>query len=509
MLARNPHNGLGITKLQQGFRGLGIHRVSLAQVYKKGRLTKKELIGHLSTQLGYPPTAGQLEAFQQLTDFLARAGNDQVFVLKGYAGTGKTTLVKAIVKTLAMTSLKTVLLAPTGRAAKVLSAYAGQPAWTIHKRIYYTESGSFGMQHSLQRNLFKKTLFIVDEASMIGNENEATEHSLIEDLIQYVQQGDDCRLMLIGDDAQLPPVGVETSPAIDREYLQKTFYLNVTEVRLHEVLRQAGESGILWNATRLREQIMAEQPVFRVFQTEGFPDFKRITGYELEDALQSAYSKYGSEEVLVITRSNKNAVQYNRQIRVRIHWQENEIAGGDQLMVVKNNYFWLDESSGPGFIANGDTLEISHLGKTLERDAFRFADARVRMLEYPDQPELEVRLMLNTLDSDLPSLPWPEQQKLQARIEEDYADVRLKADRKKAMRKDPFLQALQIKFAYAVTCHKAQGGQWKAVFVDQGYVTEEMMNKGYLRWLYTALTRATEKVYLVNFPDALFHDGQG
>ncbi len=480
-----------------------IFGASLAQNHG---LTKSDFIGLLEKHLGFPPTEGQAMLFRQLTEFLSKPESNRVFVIRGYAGTGKTSIVRSMVKTLPRTSLRTVLLAPTGRAAKVLSAYAQQPAYTIHKKIYFAQSGESGMHFAMQQNKHRRTVFIVDEASMIGGENFETEHNLLGDLIQYVSSGDDCRLVLIGDSAQLPPVGLEESPALDSKELRDHYFLQVDECRLTEVMRQRLESGILFNATRIRDQLDGGVNTFPELVAEGFPDVMRITGMELEDALNSAYNRYGTDEVLVITRSNKNANLYNKQIRARIRWQEEEISSGDHLMVVKNNYHWLPETSGPGFIANGDTMEIQRLGKRYQKGDFRFADAQVRMIDYPDEPDLDVRILINTLDIEQASMPWPDQKKLRDIIAEDYADVPTKTARMKLMKVDPFLNALQVKFAYAVTCHKAQGGQWKCVFVDQGYVTEELLDRNYLRWLYTAATRAQEQLYYVNFHPKFFGD---
>ena len=477
-----------------------------ASLDQKLRLTKKDFIDALSKNLGHTPTAGQLRLFEHIITFLAGHNPSEVFVLKGYAGTGKTSMVRSLVKTLPLTSIKTVLMAPTGRAAKVLSAYSGQTAWTIHKRIYFSTIANGRMHFALQRNMYHKTLFIVDEASMIGGDNAETEQSLLDDLLAYVQSGNDCRLMLIGDDAQLPPVGLAESPAIDVKILKQQHYLRPAEVKLTEVVRQESNSGILWNATRIRDQIQLGESAFPSLQTLQFSDIRRITGMDLEECLNQAYAKYGTEEVLVITRSNKNAVLYNRQIRARIRWQDNDISSGDHLMIVRNNYFWLPEDSGPGFIANGDTVEVQRLGKRYERGGFHFVDAQVRLLEYPDQPDLEVKLWLDSLDSEQANMNFTQLKQLQQEIEGDYAHIPLKADRNRAMKKDPFLNALQVKFAYAVTCHKAQGGQWKCVFVDQGFLTEEMLDVSLLRWLYTAVTRATEQLYLVNFHKDFFPD---
>ncbi len=482
---------------------LAIFGASLTQ---NNGLTKKDFIELLSKNLGVIPTQGQLLLFGHLTDYFASDDYRCIYIISGYAGTGKTSIVRTLVSTLSTTRLKTVLLAPTGRAAKVLANYSGKTAFTIHKKIYFTQSTEFGMQFSLQQNLHSRTVFIVDEASMIGGENPENKHNLLGDLIQYVASGDQCRLILIGDTAQLPPVGLDESPAMNKKQLEQNYYLKILESKLYEVMRQRLESGILINATTIRDQLESGETLFPRLVTTNFTDVKSITGEELEDCLMNAYTKYGTEEVLVITRSNKTANLYNGQIRARIRWQEDEISAGDFLMVVKNNYYWLPEDKGPGFIANGDTLEIQRLGKFYERGEFKFVDAHVRLLDYPEEPELEVKFLLNTLSSEQANLSFQDQKKLFSLIEEDYAEIPTKRERIKLIKKDPFLNALQVKFAYAVTCHKAQGGQWKCVFVDQGYLTEEMLDINYLRWLYTAITRASELLYLVNFNKRFFEE---
>jgi exodeoxyribonuclease-5 len=364
------------------------------------------------------------------------------------------------------------------------------------------------MHFALQQNRHRRTVFIVDEASMIGGENYETEHNLLGDLLHYVMSGDECRLILIGDTAQLPPVGMDESPALSKKQLVEKYFLQVNETTLKEVMRQRLESGILWNATQIRDQIEANESIFPELKYAGFPDVNYITGMELEDALNSAYGKYGTDEVLVITRSNKNANLYNMKIRARIRWQENEISAGDYLMIVKNNYHWLPETSGAGFIANGDTVVIQRLGKFYEKGKFKFVDASIRFVDYPEQDDLDVKLLLNTLEGEQSNMPYHEMKELRGIIEDDYTDILLKGERMQKMRKDPFLNALQVKFAYAVTCHKSQGGQWKCVFIDQGYLTEEMLDVNYLRWLYTAVTRASEVLYFVNFIPQFFPENK-
>ena len=458
----------------------------------------------------FETTPGQRTLLLKLSEFILGKNSDHIFVLKGYAGTGKTTLVSSLVKAMPALNGKTVLLAPTGRAAKVLSNYTQKQALTIHKKIYIRRSGPEGnAAFHLQQNLHANTVFIVDEASMIshsgGLRGGMFGGSLLDDLIEYVFNGSNCKLIFIGDTAQLPPVGMDASPALDIEFLKASYAFQVDWFELTEVVRQAGDSGILTNATKLRNQVKAEERSLQPhFETGGFKDVIRIGGAELEDALNEAYNKYGAEDTMIVCRSNKRANIYNQQIRARIRWQESELSAGDFMMVVKNNYFWLPEESKAGFIANGDIIEILRVGKVQEMHGFRFADVRMRMIDYPDEPDLEVRLLLDTIMSEAPALSQDDNKKLFESVMLDYADIADRRMRMKKVKVDPFFNALQVKFAYAVTCHKAQGGQWPCVFVEQGYLTEEMLNVEYLRWLYTAMTRASEKLYLVNFNKEFF-----
>ena len=459
----------------------------------------------------FETTGGQKSLFAKLSDFILNVNADQIFVLKGYAGTGKTTIVRSLVQSLPALNGKTVLLAPTGRAAKVLSNYTGKQAFTIHKKIYYRKPvNDGGMAFTLQQNLHSDTVFIVDEASMIsssgglGSSGGFGGGSLLDDLISYVFNGNNCKLIFIGDTAQLPPVGLDVSPALDIVFLKASYYFQVAWHELTEVVRQTGDSGILTNATAIRDQVTNSEDNKPHFQVDGFKDVVRLGGDELEDALNSAYSKYGPEETMVICRSNKRANIFNQQIRARIRWQENELSSGDYMMVVKNNYFWLPEESKAGFIANGDIVELTSIGKIQEMHGFRFADVRMRMIDYPDEPELETRLLLDTIMSEAPALSQQDNKRLYESVSADYADVPDRRMRLKKVKEDGFFNALQVKFAYAVTCHKAQGGQWPCVFVEQGYLTDEMINTEYLRWLYTAVSRASEKLYLVNFNKDFF-----
>ncbi|MCA6365012.1 MAG: AAA family ATPase [Bacteroidetes bacterium] len=459
-------------------------------------------------QFPFEPTDPQRRVVQRLAEFVTDPDPQRVFLLRGYAGTGKTSLVSALVNALPSIRRRCILLAPTGRAAKVLSGYSGQTAWTIHKKIYRPSVSADEGFFALQSNPHRNTLFIVDEASMIGEggaEKGFTKQSLLDDLMQYVYGGDNCRLLLVGDTAQLPPVGLLHSPALDPEFLKRAYALPVGAFELREVVRQGQESGVLYNATKLRIDIaQGEKSVQPKFELQGYKDVIRIQGGDLLDALEDAYRTYGAEDTIVICRSNKRANLYNQQIRARIRWQEDEISAGDHLMVVKNNYMWLPDESKAGFIANGDAAVIQRIRKYREMHGFRFADVVLQLTDYPEEPELEARIMLDTLHTEAPALTSPQQAQLYESVAEDYLHLPTKRDRYLGMKADPWLNALQVKFGYAVTCHKAQGGQWKAVFIEQGYLTDEMVNQDFLRWLYTALTRTTEKVYLINFNEAFY-----
>jgi ATP-dependent exoDNAse (exonuclease V) alpha subunit len=461
----------------------------------------------------FEPTNGQQQLISKIADFFFALEQRNLFVVNGYAGTGKTSIVKAIVNSLSAISFKSVLLAPTGRAAKVLSNYTDQQALTIHKKIYHRKNiAEFGWNYMLQQNLHTNTIFIVDEASMISNlsafgtSSTINNRSLLDDLIQYVYSGINCKLILIGDSAQLPPVGLNVSPALDLEYLKTNYSITLHFSQLTDVVRQAENSGILYNATKLREQIAEGQNFQPQFYLNRFKDVVQINGEMLEDALQSAYGKYGSEDCMIITRSNKRANQFNQQIRARIKWQENELSAGDYMMVVKNNYHWLPEESKAGFIANGDIIQVSWIGNIYEMYDFTFANVRVRMIDYENEPELELKILLNAINAETPALSADENKRLYEKVSEDYNTIADKKTRQKKIKEDPHFNALQVKFAYAVTCHKSQGGQWPCIFVDQGYLTSEHLNKEYLRWLYTAITRASNKLYLVNFNQDFYVD---
>ncbi|MBN7815857.1 ATP-dependent DNA helicase [Algoriphagus pacificus] len=453
----------------------------------------------------FPPTGGQMDFFRKMDNFLLMESESKpTFVLRGYAGTGKTSVISALVKTLPRLNMRSLLLAPTGRAAKVMGNYSKRAAYTIHKIIYKPkgEDGSLGMGFILQKNYYKDTVFIVDESSMLADDGGMS-GTLLGDLVRFTFQGSGNRLILVGDTAQLPPVGSDYSPALESGYLLRHFRLKASQIELTEVMRQRLESGILFNATNLRDQLKKEPPVIQI-TTNTFKDTFKMTGERLEDGLRYAYDKFGTENTTIVTRSNKAAVQYNLYIRKVIHFFEDEISSGDLLMIVKNNYTYMAESDRVNFLANGDMAEVMKIRSFEELYGFRFATLELRLLDYPDEPHFEAKVLLDTLYSPSPSLIRDQYRTLYQQVSEDYADVASKVERMELIRKDPYLNALQVKFAYALTCHKAQGGQWKAVFVDQGYLKEDQVDQDFTRWLYTAITRATEELYLVNFNPVFF-----
>lgn len=470
-------------------------------------MKKEALEKTIIKSIGFELTKSQEITSHMLAHFFTDRSDRQIFLLKGYAGTGKTTLIAACVRALLMQGVKVVLLAPTGRAAKVLSQYSGYPAFTIHKWIYRQQSQNEAIgQFVLNQNKSSNTIFIVDEASMINN--SSTEDSsfgsgnVLEDLIHFIDDGDNCRLMLVGDQAQLPPVRLDLSPALDKRVLQSYGY-EVAEITLEEVVRQAADSGILSNATSLRTYIAKNHIEIPKFQLVGYDDIVKLSGVDLVETLESSYSKVGIEDTMVISYSNKRANKYNQGIRNQILWREEELSIGDLLMVVRNNYFWVEKVPDVNFIANGDIVEVVRIKGMKELHGFRFAEVTVKLADYQQQ-ELDVVIMLDTLALDAPALPSSRSNELFESVSLDYADEINKRNRFKKIKADPYFNALQVKFAYAVTCHKAQGGQWKHVYIDQGFFRDDMISKEYLRWLYTALTRATEKVYLVNFAKDFF-----
>ena len=458
----------------------------------------------------YPPTHGQMEAIGLIAEYVTQRGNDSMFLLKGYAGTGKTSLISSLVNILKHLRMRSVLLAPTGRAAKVISSYSGRRAYTIHRKLYMQSISSDGrVRFVLTENKHKNTLFIVDEASMIPD-TSASDGSifggkrLLQDLMEYVYSGENCRLLMIGDTAQLPPVGIDLSPALHPEYLKNNFNLRIISYELREVVRQSRESGILANATALREKIRGNRIEMPFFSNAGFDDVFRLDGNELQEFLQDVYASSHQEDIVVICRSNKRANIYNREIRNRILYHEDELCAGDHLMVVRNNYFWLPRGSEAGFIANGDMIEILRIRNIKQLYGYRFADVTFRLIDYPGEKEIDALIMLDTLMADAPALPPDAQKKLLENVMLDYADIPSHSMRMSKISQNQYFNALQVKFAYALTCHKTQGGQWKHVFVDQGYLKEDMIDREYLRWLYTSLTRASVKVYLINFLDRLW-----
>ena len=482
-----------------------------------------ELTYRIRNAFGFAPTAEQEHAIEVFTRFMTDRHEQSLMILRGSAGTGKTTLAAALVRALCSLQQKIVLLAPTGRAAKVFSLYAGHPAYTIHRRIYRQKSmeGAFNLNY----NTAQDTLFIVDEASMVANattvgDTPFANGQLLDDLIQFVYNGRNCRMMLIGDTAQLPPVGEEKSPALQTD-IMRSYGLHVHQCDLNEVLRQSQESGILWNATMIRQLITHDGPMqMPAVRFEGFSDIRRMPGDELIESLASSYSHVGTDETMVITRSNKRANIYNQGIRNMVLGREEELCTGDLLMIVKNNYYWTSLSpklgddrglkepcsdpqppnlGGLGYIANGDRAIVRRVRRVEQLYGFRFAEVTMTFPDYDDY-QLTATVLLDTLTSEAPALTRQQQTQLYNQVMADYADIPLKPDRLKKLREDRHYNALQIKFGYAATCHKAQGGQWAHVYIDQGYMTDDMLNTDYLHWLYTAFTRAAEQLYLVNWP---------
>lgn len=463
---------------------------------------------NLIQKFPFSPTLSQNILLEMLAKFIVNEKSDSIFLLKGYAGTGKTTTISTLVNNLWRIHKKAVLLAPTGRAAKVISGYANKKAFTIHKGIYFSKKNKGGgIDFRLKTNKHTNTLFIVDEASMISDTNSSTrlfeKQSLLNDLLTYIYSGKNCQAIFVGDTAQLPPVKLDISPALDAQYLQFNFNKKVIQFELDEVVRQHSESGILHNATQLR-YALHKNPFSDFTFNLHFPDIIRlIDGYDIEDALVSAYNNKGIENTAFIVRSNKRANLYNQQIRSRIIGLESEIATGDFIMVVKNNYYWLDNNSDAGFIANGDICEILQIYNTKELYNFRFAEVKLRMIDYPNQAAFDTVILLDTLTSKTPSLSYEESNKLYNEVLQDYTHLKSKYQQMLSVKNNTYFNALQVKFSYAVTCHKSQGGQWNTLFIEQPYLPEGQ-NTAYLRWLYTAVTRAQKKVFLIGFPDCYF-----
>jgi exodeoxyribonuclease-5 len=448
--------------------------------------------------------------FEKIAHFLSDAPDDSLLLIKGYAGTGKTTLIGHLVQQLSRIRKKSVLMAPTGRAAKVLSAYAGKNALTIHKKIYFpkVDSGGGSVQFSLKENKHTHTIFIVDESSMIGDDRQQSKlfenGSLLHDLVHYVTNGEKCKLIFVGDTAQLPPVNLGLSPALDEQELAAQFNATVYSITLEDVVRQQAESGILFNATSIRELLVGDQFEGFKFHLEGFKDVQRIIeGNEFLELLNNALDEDGIDQTVLIVRSNKRANLYNKSIRERILFLESDLAVGDQLMVVKNNYFWLGADSQPSFIANGDVIRINRINKYVDRYDMKFAEVSAQMVDYPDEPAFDTVLLLETLNSETANLSYEQSQLLYQKVSLDHANEKSKYKRFLKVKNDPYFNALQVKYSYAITCHKSQGGQWKNVFVEQPYLPEGP-NKDYFRWLYTALTRAQEHLFLIGFGKEYF-----
>ncbi len=463
----------------------------------------------LKEKFPHEPTLKQSVALQKLSNFILSKEKDIVFMLKGFAGTGKTTIVGTLVNSLCKTTMKSVLMAPTGRAAKVMANYSKTQAFTIHRKIYFPKKQSGGgVQFVLAPNKHRDTVFIVDEASMIPDaptDSKLFENgSLLDDLLMFIYSGHNCKLILIGDTAQLPPVHLDLSPALDADKIALNYNKEVTRLELDEVVRQAEDSGILMNATMLREQIQdGFFDTFR-FDVDPFKDIVRLTdGHEIQEAIDSSYSENGKEETAFIVRSNKRANLYNENIRNRILFLENELAVGDFMMVVKNNYFWLDAKSGAGFIANGDIIEVLEIFAIKELYSFKFAEVKVQMVDYPDQKPFETVLLLDTIQAVTPSLSYEDGNRLYQNVMEDYADETSKYKKFLGVKGNKYFNSLQVKFSYAITCHKSQGGQWNTVFIEQPYLPNGV-DKEYLRWLYTGVTRAKKQLYLIGFKNDFF-----
>lgn len=474
-------------------------------------LTDTSFYQLLEEKFPHQTTEQQALALKKIAHFVLSKKNESIFLLKGFAGTGKTTLIGTLVNNLWKTGFSAILMAPTGRAAKVMSNYANTPSFTIHRKIYFPKKQSGGgVQFILAPNKHRNTIFIVDEASMISDtpaDSKLLENgSLLDDLLLFVYGGHNCKLMLIGDTAQLPPVNLVLSPALDEHQLTQNYNKEVVHLELNEVVRQAEDSGILVNATQLRTQL--EGTYFDSFQFNlgRYKDIVRlIDGTEIQDTIDSAYAQNGKEETTIIVRSNKRANLYNENIRTRILFLENDIAAGDYMMVVKNNYFWLKPNSEAGFIANGDIIEVLEIYAIKELYGFKFAEVKVKMVDYPNQQPFETVLLLDTIQAETPSLSYEDGNKLYQEVLKDYFNETSKYKKFLAVKNNKFFNALQVKFSYAITCHKSQGGQWDTVFVEQPYLPNGP-DKEYLRWLYTAVTRAKRQLYLIGFKDNFFVD---
>ena len=466
-------------------------------------MNSKILQEKLRFHFPFKPTSEQEECINNIADYISSISNKSIFVLKGYAGTGKTTLISTLIKSLPIIPKKSVLIAPTGRAAKIISKYSNKSASTIHKKIYWIRTNKSGNTFiKLKENMHTNTIFIVDEASMISENYDKGfgNRSLLDDLIKYVYEGIDCKLILIGDTAQLPPVHLEISPALDEKLLKHKYDKQIISKELTEVVRQREDSYILENATYLRSKITNNDFSFPKLITD--KDVIRIrNGEDLQDAIENAYSESGMEKTTIICRSNKKANLYNQQIRKNIIWKDNEIAAGDMIMAVRNNYYWIEDNIQSDFIANGDIFEVLRVKERIVRYGFKFAYATIKIIDDFKKKELDIILLLDTLNSESPAITYEQYKKLYNEISIDYIGEK---EINKKIKNNKFFNALQIKFAYSITCHKSQGGQWENVFIDLGYFNEKMLDKSYLRWLYTAFTRSSEKLFLINFNQHFF-----
>ncbi|EDP70037.1 ATP-dependent exoDNAse (exonuclease V), alpha subunit - helicase superfamily I member [Flavobacteriales bacterium ALC-1] len=467
----------------------------------------------LKSKFPFAPTSKQDMVLMQLSQFIFDSNKNSIYLLKGYAGTGKTSIIGTIVSNLWQVKKSAVLLAPTGRAAKVISNYSKKEAFTIHKKIYFPKKDQGGgVKFVMQPNKHRNTIFIVDEASMIpdtpSDSKSFESGSLLDDLMKYVYSGHQCKLLLIGDVAQLPPVKSDLSPALNLNKLSLNYNKDVIGIELDEVVRQEQDSGILENATELRSVLETNFYESFKFNVKPFKDIVRlIDGYEIMDAINDAYSANGYEETAIIVRSNKRANMYNQQIRQRILFNETELSAGDYLMVVKNNYFWIKPTTEAGFIANGDIIEVLEIFSIKELYGFRFAEVKAKMVDYPRMRPFETVLLLDTIDVESASLSYEESNRLYQEVSKDYENETSNYKRFLGVKNNTYFNALQVKFSYAITCHKSQGGQWNTIFVEQPYLPDGM-NKDYLRWLYTAVTRAKEKLYLIGFKDDMFIENE-
>jgi exodeoxyribonuclease-5 len=465
---------------------------------------RKEIQEVIKMNLGFNPTENQASTIELFSNFLFSENRFELFLLSGYAGTGKSSLVAAIVKTLKSNGIKTRLLAPTGRAAKVLANFSEEPAFTIHKQIYFSGNEVVGQKITLAKNLYKNTFFFVDEASMIGGSEANEGINLLEDLLNYVYAGENCKLIVLGDRGQLPPVGQEDSPALSIDYLKQNYAkLTIIQSTLSEVVRIDNQSSVLTNASYLRKLEEYQTPL--ILKTDSKQTI-RINGLELKEQLESSYAQVGMDETILLTLSNKRANRWNHEIRNRILYREDLLERGDILMVVKNNYHWLDPKSLIGFIANGELVKVNRVIKTEQLYGFNFSHLEISFIDYPNEPDLKIIALTDAINAESPNLSRDKMKELFFAVEKDYLHERNKQKRYQYILKNPYFNAVQVKYAYAVTVHKAQGGQWSHVYIDYGFIPDEMKNSNYLKWHYTSLTRSTEKVFLLSFPDELIKD---